>query len=141
MLAYSSAGAGSVDIFVAAADGSDATNLTRNAAWDDYPAWSPDGKMMAFSSNREGPFHIYIMNADGSNVRRLTAGDDWNTTPAWSPDGKKIAFASDRSDTFQIYTSRRQRQQPEAVDYVRPAQPLPIMVARRHTHRVPVVPG
>ncbi len=103
-LAYSSARDGSVDIFIANADGSGAVNVTRHPAWDDYPAWSPDGSKIAFTSNREGAYKIYVMNADGSGLRRLTSGADWDTTPAWSPDGTRIAFASDRDGTFQIFT-------------------------------------
>ncbi len=103
-IAYSSARSGNVDIYVAAADGSGAANISNNPAWDDYPTWSPDGSKLAFSSNRDGPFKIYVINVDGTGVRRLTDGTAWDTTPAWSPDGKRIAFASDRSWRFQIFT-------------------------------------
>ena len=103
-IAYSSARNGNIEIYVAGADGSGATNASNNPAWDDYPTWSPDGKQIAFSSNRDGAFHIFVMNADGGNVRQLTVGGAWDTTPSWSPDGKRIAFASDRGWRFQIYT-------------------------------------
>ena len=75
------------------ANGSGKTNLTRNAAWDAAPAFSPDGKYIAFSSNRadaQGRSDIWKMGADGSNPTRLTsvttdefvnAASDWQPLP------------------------------------------------------------
>jgi Tol biopolymer transport system component len=53
------------------ADGSGQRNLTRNPAFDNDPAWSPDGRRLAFVSNREGSYRVYVMNADGSGQRRV----------------------------------------------------------------------
>jgi TolB protein len=46
------------------ADGSNVIRLTRDAAEDTDPAWSPDGKRIIFSSNRTGRFGIYEMSID-----------------------------------------------------------------------------
>ena len=54
------------------ADGSGQRNLTRNAAFDADPAWSPDGRSIAFRSTRDGNPEVYIMKADGSGQRNLT---------------------------------------------------------------------
>jgi Tol biopolymer transport system component len=88
-------------IWVANADGSDATKLIDDGS---FPAWSPDGstiafaradlsKTVSFGSGSSGtPFYLYAIDADGTNVRRLTEGDLSDYAPAWSPDGSRIAF-------------------------------------------------
>ncbi len=74
-------------------------NVTRDQAYDGWPAWSPDGRRIAFASNRANPifeaFDIYVANPDGSNATRVTFGDgvegrgSW-TKPGFSADGKSI---------------------------------------------------
>lgn len=77
-------------------DGTDFINLSRNAATDIDPAWSPDGQQIAFVSDRNGSFDIFIMKADGSGVTQVTTDPMDERHPAWSPDGKKILFESGR---------------------------------------------
>lgn len=85
-------------IFVMNADGTNITRLTRIAASDTAPAFSPDGRKIAFVSNRDGNDEIYIMNADGSGQTRLTNNPEPDEDPAFSPNGQKIAFSSSNSD-------------------------------------------
>ena len=71
------------------------TNLTRNAASDGWPVWSPDGSLIAFASNRggnENVFEIFVMRANGSDVRQLTALGFRSTAPEFSRDGRAILF-------------------------------------------------
>ena len=52
------------------ADGTGQTRLTNNAAFDEQPAWSPDGtEDRVRTSNRDGNHEIYVMNADGTARR------------------------------------------------------------------------
>lgn len=80
------------------ADGSDAMNLSNNAASDNSPAFSPDGSQIAFRSNRDGRWQLYVMNVDGSeqkNVSNRDVDDNWFT---WSPDGTQILVESASGD-------------------------------------------
>ncbi len=85
------------NIYVMDADGSNQTRLTRQAAGDWSPGWSPDGSRIAFESVRDGIMDIYVMDADGSNQARLTRHAAGASSAAWSPDGNRIAFESGRA--------------------------------------------
>ena len=85
---------GDNDIYLLTADG--LRRLTDDPASDEFPRWSPDGRMIAFCSNREKTYQIYLMDADGRNVRRLTGGDVEAIEEGWYPDGKRIAYTEQR---------------------------------------------
>lgn len=70
-------------IYVSRADG---TGLRRVAKRGQYPAFSPDGKLLAFVG-RKG---IWVVGTDGRGLRQLAAGDD--PTFDWSPSGKALVF-------------------------------------------------
>ena len=63
------------------ADGSGQRRLTRNAALEFAPAWSPDGGKIAFGRDGNGSSDdIYVMNADGSGQQNLTRNRRGSTT-------------------------------------------------------------
>jgi TolB protein len=81
------------EIFVSDINGKNETNLSKNAAFDGWPVWSPDGAQIAFASNRSGPAltgQIWIMNADGGGLRQISQGPWSHAQPAWGFDGKSI---------------------------------------------------
>jgi TolB protein len=81
------------EIFVADADGSNEMNLSKSAAFDGWPMWSPDGKTIAFASNRTGPAyvgHVWLVNPDGTDLRQLSSGQGGFVQPSWTTDGKGI---------------------------------------------------
>jgi len=94
------------EVFIMNADGSGEVNLSKSAAYDGWPAWSPDGRKIAFGSNRRGVTQVYIASVDGSQLVRLINDreTDEDTRPAWSHDGKKLAFTRKRNGTMDIYT-------------------------------------
>lgn len=92
------------DIFVSAADGSNAVNITNGGGINEDPAFSPDGSRIVFRTNRDGNYEIYRMNIDGSNPQRLTNAAGTDEYPAYSSDGSKIVFVSDRDGNKEIYT-------------------------------------
>jgi Tol biopolymer transport system component len=83
------------DIGVIDGDGTGLRRLTRTAAFETHPVWSPDGRRIAFTSDRHargrnleplGPaFEIYTMRADGRDVRRITRNRVPDLHPNWQP--------------------------------------------------------
>jgi TolB protein len=70
-------------------------NVTRHAADDYDPAWSPDGTRVVFASNRDSNYDIYLLYNTGRDVRQLTdtpAGT--NRNPAWSVDGGSVFYSA-----------------------------------------------
>lgn len=94
---------GELDIYLMNAHGSNPTPLITGKAFDNHPAFSPDGKKIAFTSTRSGNQEIYVADADGKNVVRLTNHPALDFYPQWSPDGTRIAFVSNRDSNYEIY--------------------------------------
>jgi Periplasmic component of the Tol biopolymer transport system len=94
--AYGRNGARNLEVLKTKEDGSDIANLSRNAAADTDPAWSPGGKHVAFASDRNGNFDIFVMSDEGTELRQLTYDTMDERHPRWSPDGRRIAFESGR---------------------------------------------
>lgn len=81
------------EVFVADLDGSNERNLSRSAAFDGWPRWSPDGSLVVFASNRAGPAgtgQIFLASVDGGTITQVTRGRWSHVQPAWSPDGRKL---------------------------------------------------
>ncbi|HET9371744.1 MAG TPA: DPP IV N-terminal domain-containing protein [Vicinamibacterales bacterium] len=104
---YSEQSNGKADLFVMAADGTRARNLTNTPDADEGgPAFSPDGRRIAYDTDRDGNFEIYLMDADGMGRTRLTNHPGRDVSASWSPDGKTIVFMSDRDSRpeFDLYS-------------------------------------
>jgi WD40 repeat protein len=85
------------------------SDASGDAANDQYPCWSPDGKYIVYSSdhrtaaNPDSDFRreLYVVNVASRNVSRITTSGANETQPAWSPDGTKLAYVSD-GDLFTL---------------------------------------
>jgi Tol biopolymer transport system component/uncharacterized protein YjdB len=103
-------------IYSMRADGEDKQVVTESGdAYDDQPAWSPDGSAIVFT--RTGPAHdhqLLVVSLATGSERALMALDPAGPqhAPAWSPDGRLVAFVSnheiDADGTYenQVYTVR-----------------------------------
>lgn len=95
-------------IWLAAADGGAARQLTAGEESDATPVWAPDGFRLAFTSSRGGhggsgasgknddktvTLHVIPVDAPGETVTLATRDEAFDGV-AWSPDGHHLAFAS-----------------------------------------------
>jgi tricorn protease len=79
-------------------------NMTRSSgAFDQSPAWSPDGKNIAYWSDKSGEYELYLQDSKGEEqAQKITSRKKgFGYTPHWSPDSKKIAFI-DETNTIYI---------------------------------------
>lgn len=71
--------------------------LTRTPAWDDAPAWSPDGRTIAYRSNRdiESGTGVFLIDLDDPELASRKLIEDPRRSdlmPTWSPDGERIVM-------------------------------------------------
>lgn len=80
-------------------------NMTRSSgAFDQNPAWSPDGKKIAFWSDMSGEYEIYLMNASAEPRQLTNRGSGFGYALYWSPDSEKIAFIDEKNDISVVDT-------------------------------------
>lgn len=68
-------------------------NITKDAAYDTDPAWSPDGSQLVYSSDKAGGLlQLWLRDVASGRERQLTHIATQPISPAFSPDGKRIAY-------------------------------------------------
>lgn len=70
-------------------------NMTQSSgAFDQLPAWSPDGSQIAYWSDQSGEYEIWVQGSrDTKSARKVTdIGEGFGYQLYWSPDSKKLAY-------------------------------------------------
>ncbi len=102
-IAYASFAPVHSEIFLANADGTNATVFHANPAQQWNASFSRDGVWIVFTSTQNGSADIYRAHPDGSHLERLTDDPAFDDQGALSPDGRKLAFVSTRSGHAEIW--------------------------------------
>jgi eukaryotic-like serine/threonine-protein kinase len=68
------------------------TQVTFAEGIEEYPAWSPDGKVLLYTGEVGKIRKIFRKDLASGHDSQLTRGNSDDLQPAWSPDGKQIAF-------------------------------------------------
>lgn len=101
-LAYMSDRSGTMEIWIAHRDGSNAFQLTA-VGGAGTPRWSPDSQAIAFDVPTRTGSKIVVQNLHGGAAQVLTQDPYHDVCPSWSRDGKWIYFGSHRSDAWQVW--------------------------------------
>ncbi len=82
------------DIYKVDTEGGKATRLTTHDAYESFPVWSPDGKLIAFASDRGGAQNLFVMPAEGGSAQQITTHSATQTPWTFSPDGQWVYFSA-----------------------------------------------
>ena len=100
-IVYMAAPSGSPEIWIAAADGSDAKQLIAGSFFNTSPVVSSDSKIY-FTSSRGGNPDVWRVDLDGSNAKQITFGAT-DLADAVTPDGKWLIFRSVANGVFSVF--------------------------------------
>jgi tricorn protease len=82
------------ELFSVPAENGPVMNLTNSSgAFDQNPAWSPNGKWIAYWTDQSGEYEIWLQDQQAGTSKKLTnfgKGMGWQLF--WSPDSKKLAY-------------------------------------------------
>jgi Tol biopolymer transport system component len=101
-VAFQSARAGSVNVWVADISGANPVRLT-SEQFAGSPRWSPDGGTIVFDTWRDGQWDIYSISADGGKTKQITSASSDENVPSFSHDGKWIYYASNRTGRYEVW--------------------------------------
>jgi Tol biopolymer transport system component len=103
-IAFTSMRSGSMEIYVAKADGSSPVKMTAfGGPLMGYAHWSPDSQWLAFHARPEGQADVFVMPSAGGPPKRLTTDPADDTMPSFSHDAQWLYFASTRSGQSEIW--------------------------------------
>lgn len=100
-----------LDLVVLDRSGEVIWEVTRDAAVDVAPAWSPDGRYLLWASDRQGSFDIYAVEwSETASEAGRTVGPIWQVTrtlggamdPDVSPDGRWLAYVAHHPEGFRV---------------------------------------
>jgi Tol biopolymer transport system component len=92
-IVYSSSAAGTVDLWIANADGSSPRQLTNDEGAESHPIVTADGATIIYATHVHGQCELWRMNLDGSQRRKVAAAPIIYEF-AVTPDSKSVVYAT-----------------------------------------------
>ena len=119
------------------------SRLTFDAADEDRPLWTPDGKRVVFSCCRQSPrgSHLFWKLADGTgqDERLTTAPNRDRSAKSFSPDGSKLAFVEANEATrWDVYLLDMEERSSEPLVQTPFIEGSPAISARWPVARLPL---
>ncbi len=124
-----------LELWMTDADGTHATQLTRNRLEEIDPDLSADGREVLFLANANAAFEpyynggLFVVPASGGTPRRLMPGFPYDVQrAAWAPDGRAIFFAANMGVHTEVFRLDEGASAPVQLTDGRhtiPAQPAP----------------
>jgi Tol biopolymer transport system component len=110
------------DLDLLRANGTGRRTLVGGHVTNQYPDWSPSGRLIAFTSNRAGYLSaIWVVRSTGGGLHRLTTPLTEASYPQWSPAGDRLLFANNadrpHTNTFVLNLSTGRTHQLTHVPY------------------------
>ncbi|MCZ2151542.1 MAG: winged helix-turn-helix domain-containing protein [Bryobacterales bacterium] len=91
------------DVWMSNADGSNASQITRNPGWDYMMSWTPDGKGLIYGALRDGRPGVWQYSLTDGSERQLTDLNELYWMARISPDGKEILYHKEDGGVLNVW--------------------------------------
>ncbi len=103
-VAFASNREGGWDLYLLDLSTGEVRQVTRTAAFEGDPTWSPDGVWLAYESYAGEDLDIWVLRVDASEPPiQLTDAPSMDASPTWDPAGRRVAFISDRDGLPDVF--------------------------------------
>jgi Tol biopolymer transport system component len=106
-------------VYIADADGANATLVKTGNPFNFVPTWSPDGKWILFLSGEHYNCHPHLVRSDGTDLKKLADRKGYkgviefldvvdfhggsSDTPVWSVDGRSIFYTAQVGKNVELF--------------------------------------